>query len=316
MNRAVLSERLDATGAAVTDASWVSVTGQIVVEMAIVLVVRYVVLDLAGQFWTEEGHAVIVAVTVEKIVDVVDFGDVDGWEDWISVAPVVDLEGGRILAGVDDADEPEADGLRPLGSTDGDGKITAEELRGNLLTPPVGTFTAEPEADTGLEDGDPEELKEGSPLAPLVGIAGLAAGNTVEDSDGDDLAGVRTGLLETTEDDADTDGVFDLIDVPTGFLAEELDAEKEDEDNGSADDLLGLTAGVLADGLEKAIGVEDGDGDTLLEEIERGMRLETSIEDGVGVGVDDVVQQTSVVSSMLSTSNSKLPIAYGYSHNP
>lgn len=49
----------------------VSVTGQIVVDTRIVSVVTNVVLELAGQLGTVVGHAVTVAVRVEKTVDVV-----------------------------------------------------------------------------------------------------------------------------------------------------------------------------------------------------------------------------------------------------
>ena len=50
----------------------VSVTGQTVVETTIVSVVTNVVLELAGQSGTVEGHAVMVAVRVDKTVEVVD----------------------------------------------------------------------------------------------------------------------------------------------------------------------------------------------------------------------------------------------------
>lgn len=55
---------------AVVDAE-ASVTGQTVVETKTVSVVTNVVLEEAGQSWTLDGHAVMVAVRVEKIVDVV-----------------------------------------------------------------------------------------------------------------------------------------------------------------------------------------------------------------------------------------------------
>lgn len=48
-----------------------SLTGQIVVDTRIVSVVTNVVFELAGQLGTVVGHAVIVAVRVEKTVDVV-----------------------------------------------------------------------------------------------------------------------------------------------------------------------------------------------------------------------------------------------------
>ena len=51
-----------------------SVTGQIVVDTTMVSVVTKVVLELAGQFGTVEGQAVMVAVRVERIVDVVNCG--------------------------------------------------------------------------------------------------------------------------------------------------------------------------------------------------------------------------------------------------
>lgn len=175
---------------------------------------------------------------------------------------------------LDDPDEPEADGLRPLVSTD-DGRIAAEELTGRVLMLPVEILAGELEGEGSLEDGDWEELEGGSLLALLVGIAGLAVGNTVEDGVGDVLAGVRRGLL----------------------------AEKEDND--SAGDLLGLTAGVFTDGLE-AIALDEGDVDSLLEEIETGTLLGIDTTGGEGVRVEAVVQQTSVVSSMLSTPSSIL----------
>lgn len=50
-----------------------SVTGQMVFEINTVSVVRKVVLAEAGQFLTLDGHAVIVAVRVEKTVEVVYF---------------------------------------------------------------------------------------------------------------------------------------------------------------------------------------------------------------------------------------------------
>lgn len=87
----VVSTSVDAFDCPVTDAPRASVIGQTVVETAIVSVVTYVVLSLAGQFGTVVGHAVIVAVLVEKIVDVVDPLDADAWEDRIPVA-AVDLE--------------------------------------------------------------------------------------------------------------------------------------------------------------------------------------------------------------------------------
>lgn len=57
--------------AAVSVGPAVSVTGQIVVDTRIVSVVTNVVFELAGQLGTVVGHAVIVAVRVEKTIDVV-----------------------------------------------------------------------------------------------------------------------------------------------------------------------------------------------------------------------------------------------------
>ena len=51
-----------------------SATGQTVVVTAIVSVVRKVVLDRAGQLVTDEGQAVMVAVRVLKMVEVVKSG--------------------------------------------------------------------------------------------------------------------------------------------------------------------------------------------------------------------------------------------------
>lgn len=54
------------------------VTGHTVVETKMVSVVTKVVLAVAGQFVTVDGHAVIVAVRVEKTVEVVNCST--GWD--------------------------------------------------------------------------------------------------------------------------------------------------------------------------------------------------------------------------------------------